>query len=88
MKKYIKNAVYWNGIVKAWLRISDLNLVEKENNTYYTPAHQASRAIFVIHDAFPYKKWMDEYIGTDKNLKADERLNKKCCLARFLKYIR
>lgn len=76
MKKYIKDAVYWNGIVKAWLRISDLNLVVNGiEEPYYTPANQASRAIFVIHDAFPYEEWMDEYIGTDKNLKADERLN-------------
>ena len=78
MQKYIKDAVYWNGIVRAWLRISDLNLVVKEKETYYTPAHQASRAIFQIHKdcTFPYEEWMDEYIGTDKSLKADERLKK------------
>ena len=74
MQKYIKDAVYWNGIVGAWFRICDLNLVTEKKRTYYTPAHQASTAIFMIHDAFPYEEWMDEYIGTNKNLKIDKRL--------------
>lgn len=71
MEKYIKNAIYWNGKVHAWLRISDLNLVTRKDEIFYTPAHMASSAVLVINKdcAFPYEEWMNEYIGTDKNLK-------------------
>lgn len=30
MEKYIKDAVYWNGRVHAWLRIGNLNLVTRK----------------------------------------------------------
>ena len=71
--KYIKDAIMWDGQLECWLRISDLNLISHYGKEYYTPASRAGRAIYLINTAFPYEDWMEEYIGTDKNLEADER---------------
>lgn len=71
--KYIKDAIIWDGQIKCWLRIGDLNLITHYGEERYTPASRAGRAIYLIDTAFPYEDWMVEYIGTDKNLEADER---------------
>ena len=77
--KYIKSAIYWNryaGKNGAWLRISDLNLITESDDEYYMFAASA-RPKFIIREAYPYDDWMEEYIGTDKNLKEDSRFNKE-----------
>ena len=71
--KYIKDAIMWDGIFECWLRISDLNLVNHQGNERYTPACRSGRTTLLIQTAFPYEDWMEEYIGTDKNLMEDER---------------
>lgn len=68
--KYIKDAIMWNGYDSAWVRISDLNYIQEGD--YYTPAIHP-RGTYTIKEAYPYKEWMEEYIGTNKNLLEDER---------------
>ena len=75
--KYIKDAIIWDGQLESWLRISDLNLITHHEKEYYTPASRAGRVVYLINTAFPYEDWMEEYIGTDKNLEADERFKSK-----------
>lgn len=74
--KYIKDAIIWTrpipGVNGWWVRCSDINYIE--DGDFYTPAIPHGRHILVkIHQAFPYEDWMEEYIGTDKNLLEDER---------------
>ena len=73
--KYIKEAIVWNCYVGkngAWVRISDLNYVEEEDKYY--PAFTGTTKM-IISEAYPYKDWMEEYIGTDKPLTKDKRFN-------------
>lgn len=84
MQKYIKDAIYWNSQVGAWLRISDLNYIWNKTESYWTPACPAGRALVSIRDAFPYEDWMEEYIGTNKNL-PDEYVIRK--IKEGLKYM-
>ena len=41
---------------------------------YYTPASRGGRAVYLIAILYPYEDWMEEYIGTDKDIRKDERL--------------
>ena len=73
--KYIKEAIVWNCYVGkngAWVRISDLNYVEEEDKYYPTFTGTTK---MIISEAYPYKDWMEEYIGTDKPLTKDKRFN-------------
>lgn len=75
--KYIKDAIIWsrhaaeNG---AWVRVSDINYIESED--VFTPGLHPLSARYIIRQAYPYEDWMEEYIGTNKNLPGDERF--KC----------
>ena len=55
----------------AWVRMSDVNYIESED--VFTPSLQYGLGRFVIRQAYPYEEWMEEYIGTNKNLPDDER---------------
>ena len=68
--KYIKDAIMWNGYDNAWVRTSDLNYIQEGG--YYTHAIRPS----IVREAYPYQEWMEEYIGTNKNLLEDERFRK------------
>ena len=74
MKKYISDALIWDGGMRAWLRIRDLNLIERSGEKFYTPASRGGRSLYLIKEAYPYEDWMEEYIGTDKDIHKDERL--------------
>ena len=77
--KYIKSAIFWNrcaGENGAWLRISDLNLITESNDEYYMFA-ASGRPKFIIREAYPYENWMEEHIGTNKNLKEDSRFKRE-----------
>ncbi len=76
MEKYIADAIIWDGHMRSWLRIRDLNLIEFQGEKRYTPAARGGRALYLLKEVYPYEDWMEEYIGTDKNLKSDERLKK------------
>ena len=75
--KYIKDAIIWdrraakNG---AWVRASDINYIESED--VFTPALNYGLCRYIIRQAYPYEDWMEEYIGTNKDLPHDERF--KC----------
>lgn len=72
--KYIKNAIIWNrcaGDHGAWLRISDMNLVKECNDEYYMYA-PSGRPKFIARTVYPYKRWMEKYIGTDNDLRKDK----------------
>ena len=73
--KYIKDAIMWNGRVGAWLRVSDLNYVNNGKECYWTTP--LSWPVWRIHQAYPYEDWMEEYIGTNKNLTEDKRFKKE-----------
>lgn len=71
--KYIKNAIIWNchvGKNGAWVRISDINYVEEEDKYY--PAVMGMTK-FIISQAYPYEDWMEDYIGTNNDLRKDKR---------------
>ena len=73
--KYIKNAIMWNrsaGEHGAWLRISDMNLIKEGDDEYYMYA-PSGRPRFIGRIVYPYKKWMEKYIGTDDELMKDKR---------------
>ena len=72
--KYIADAIFWMGEYDGsghWIRIRDLNYLEDRER--YTPAARGGTALLLIPQAFPYEDWMEEYIGTDKNLMEDKR---------------
>lgn len=64
-KKYIKDAIVWcNG---RWLRGQDFVLCD--DGIYRTPY-----AINTIYrDVFPYEDWMEEYLGSDKDFRLEDR---------------
>jgi hypothetical protein len=69
--KYIKDAIMWNmwaGKHGAWMRISDMNLIVEDNDEYYMYAASGNPK-FTAKTVFPYEDWMEEYIGTDKNIR-------------------
>lgn len=87
--RYIKDAIYWNGYAAengAWLRISDVNYIEPryvqkscgtvkytvKDGGYYTPSCPGP-GLLMIREVYPYEDWMYDYIGTNKNLREDER---------------
>ena len=75
--KYIKDAIIWNRRAAkngAWVRVSDINYIESED--VFTPALPYGLGRYIIRQAYPYEDWMEEYIGTNKNLTDDERF--KC----------
>ena len=72
--KYISDALIWDAHLRSWLRIRDLNLIKWYGEEYYTPAARGGRAVYTIKEAYPYEDWMEEYIGTDKDIRKDERL--------------
>lgn len=72
--KYISDAIIWDGQLRSWLRIRDLNLIKDHDKEYYTPAARSGRVLYLITTAYPYEDWMEEYIGTDKDIRKDERL--------------
>ena len=82
-QKYIKDAIIWNGRAAtngAWVRISDINYIEgdEKKGGYYTPACPSGHGKFVINNAYPYEDWMEEFIGTNKDLiKEIERRDEK-----------
>lgn len=73
--KYIKDAIRWSrpsAIIDGWwLRCSDMNYIE--DGDFYVPAISPIRGIIKCHNVYPYEDWMEEYIGTSKNLLEDER---------------
>ena len=76
--KYIPDAICYQrfyGHGGYWLRIRDLNYLEDKD--CYTPAARGGAPLVLIHDVYPYEEWMEEYIGTSKNLPGDERLQYK-----------
>ena len=72
--KYISYALIWDFHLNCWLRIKDLNLIKWHGKEYYTPASRGGRAVYLIAMRDPYEDWMEEYIGTDKDIRKDERL--------------
>lgn len=75
--KYIKDAITWNRHAAkngAWVRMSDVNYIESED--VFTPASHFGLGRHIIRQAYPYEDWMEEYIGTNKDLTRDERF--KC----------
>ena len=72
--KYISDALIWDFQLNSWLRIKDLNLIKWHGKEYYTPASRGGRAVYLIAILYPYEDWMEEYIGTDKDIRKDERL--------------
>ena len=76
--KYIENAVFWNrhaGENGTWLRIRDLNLIQdKSYGSHYEAAYSGTPKL-IIREAYPYKEWMEKYIGTNEDLRLDEQFN-------------
>lgn len=83
--RYIKDAIYWNRYAAengAWLRISEVNYIEPrlvkrpwgtfEDGGYYTPS-RPGHGLLMIREVYPYEDWMYDYIGTNKNLREDEK---------------
>ena len=73
--KYIKDAIVWNGRIGkrgAWVRAGDMNLIVTSEREYWSPAF--SWPHWILTEVYPYQDWMEEYIGTEKNLKKDERV--------------
>ena len=75
--KYLSDALIFDGHLRSWLRIRDLNLITDHGEEYYTPAARGGRAIYLINIAYPYEDWMEEYIGTEKDIRQDKRLKKE-----------
>ncbi len=81
--KYIQNAIVWrrnpysrgNEEKGWWLRCSEMNLVDMNGEHVYISALCGSTIVY-YHNVYPYEDWMEEYVGTDKDLPNDERLKK------------
>ena len=76
--KYIKDAIIWNrhiGQHGAWVRIRDINLIDdNRDGPHYEPAYSGIPR-FIIREAYPYQDWMEKYIGTSEDLRADKQFN-------------
>ena len=73
--KYIKNAIMWNGWAGkhgAWVRASEMNLIKEDEDEYYIYAF-TGRDRFIARTVFPYEEWMEEYIGTNKDIRSNEK---------------
>ena len=67
-EKYIKDAICWFVQLNSWLRVSDVNLIRDKDGDYYSNASMVH-----MHTLYPYEDWMEEYIGTSKDFREDER---------------
>ena len=77
--KYIKDAIMWNshiGEKGSWVRCSDMNFVKDKDGEYYTHPFTGT-CKFMAREVYPYEDWMEEYLGTNKNLAKDERFKKE-----------
>lgn len=71
LPKYIPDALAWYAPI-GWLRCKDLNFIEAEN-CYMPPSYPVVK----YKDVIPYENWMEEYIGTKKDIYVDDRFTWK-----------
>lgn len=67
-EKYIKDAICWIHQLQSWIRVSDINLIRDKNGDYYS-----NLSMVHMHTVYPYEDWMEEYIGTNRDFREDER---------------
>lgn len=79
-KKFIKDALVWNayaGRSGAWLRVGNLNLVTEENpdtkevDEYYVSPFICGTCKMIYRSVYEYEPWMEEYIGTSKDIRPE-----------------
>ena len=68
-EKYIKSAICWVQKLNSWIRVSDINLIKDKDGDYYS-----NPTMVHMHTIYPYEDWMEEYIGTDRDIREDERM--------------
>lgn len=67
-EKFIKDAICWIHQLQSWIRVSDVNLIRDKDGDYYS-----NPSMVHMHTLYPYEDWMEEYIGTSKDFREDER---------------
>lgn len=68
-EKYIKDAICWFQKLNSWIRVSDINLIKDKDGDYYS-----NPTMVHMHTVYPYEDWMEEYIGTDRDIREDGRM--------------
>lgn len=68
-EKYIKDAICWFQKLNSWIRVSDINLIKDKDGDYYS-----NPTMVHMHTVYPYEDWMEEYIGTYRDIREDGRM--------------